>query len=418
MSRPGGVRWAIVVAGVLICAAPAPPAAEQRRPCADSSNIPLPDLTRPYRGLEPGLFAGGRTTPSPEHAKVGLAQAARVRPLDASGRPATDGRVLLLSIGMSNTSAEFGRFAQQARAHPALHDRLTIVNGALSGADAAMWADPASRPWQQLSTALRGGRAGAGSAAQVQVIWMKQAHLRTEPFPAEIQNFSRNLETILQTASRTFPNLRVVYVSSRTRSGAESRRGPGEPQAYESGFAVRRLVEARASQTAAGAGDAPWVSWGPYLWATARPRSDGASWGCGDLQSDLLHPSESGNDKVAAQLLSFFMTEPTAVPWFLEPDRRAAVAPAITTTADAGAAPLAVEFAAAASPGARHFWGFGDGTTSIAATPRKTFHVPGAYDVRLTVTDATGGWATSSVRINVGGGASPRPLMAPRGSAR
>lgn len=394
----------MALAAVLICAAPVPPEAEQGRPCAGSTNIPLTDLTQPYRGLDPGLFAGGRTTVPPAHAKSGLAQAARVQPLDAAGRPAVDGRVVLLSLGMSNTSSQFGRFVQLAGAHPALHDRLTIVNGALSGSDAAMWADATSRPWQQLSTALGARRGGAGSAAQVQVIWMKQAHLRTEPFPAEIEHFSRNLETILQTASRTFPNLRVVYVSSRTRSGAESRRGPGEPQAYETGFAVRRLVEARAAQAAAGAGATPWVSWGPYLWATARPRSDGASWGCGDLLNDLLHPSEAGSDKVAAQLLSFFMTEPTAVPWFLEPDRRADAAPAITTSTDAGAAPLAVEFGVPESPGARYFWGFGDGTTSRAAKPRKTFHVPGAYEVRVTVTDASGRWGTSSVRVRVIGG--------------
>src|SRR5690606_24605785 len=121
----------------------------------------------------------------------------------------------------------------------------SIVNGALSGADASMWASASSRPWQQLTASLGGRGRMKVSAAQVQAIWIKQAHLKTTTFPEELDAFARDLNAAIETATRRFPNLRLVYVSSRTRSGAESRRGPGEPQAYETAFAVRRLIEKR-----------------------------------------------------------------------------------------------------------------------------------------------------------------------------
>jgi hypothetical protein len=65
-----------------------------------------------------------------------------------------------------------------------------------------------------------------------------------------------------------------------------------EPYAYDSGLAVKWLIEAqiRQMQTPDGhiddrAGNlnyhtvAPWLAWGPYLWADGlNPRSDGLVW--------------------------------------------------------------------------------------------------------------------------------------------
>jgi hypothetical protein len=394
-----GIRTALAGAACLILLGSASAGTStQMRPCADSPNTPLSDLTRPYRGLEPGLYPGGRNTPSEAHLESGLATAARIRPVDAGGNPSPDGRIVLVAIGMSNTSSEFQRFIDDTRGVSGLNPRLSIVNGALSGADASMWADASSRPWQQLAATLKSGGRAAMSAAQVQAIWIKQAHLRTIAFPGELDAFAGNLDAAIETASRMFPNLRIVYVSSRTRSGAESRRGPGEPQAYETGFAVRRLIQKRFGAKG------PWVSWGPYLWANATPRSDGTRWECGDLQQDLLHPSKSGDSKVAAHLLSFFATAPTSASWFLDPARRLEAAAALRASATEGPAPLAVTFSTEA-PGGRRFWGFGDGTTSQAASPTKTFHMPGTYDVRLTSVDSQGRWIRGASRIVVTAGA-------------
>ncbi|MFY1585344.1 PQQ-dependent sugar dehydrogenase [Micromonospora sp. WMMD734] len=84
-------------------------------------------------------------------------------------------------------------------------------------------------------------------------------------------------------------------------------------------------------------------------------------------------------------------------------------APTAAATADktSGAAPLTVNFSSAGSSdpegGALTYsWAFGDGTTSTAANPSKTFTANGTYTVTLTVRDPQGATGTASVRIGVG----------------
>ena len=387
-----------VLCAILVVAALSPVYSQNPR-CRNSANIPLPDLTTGYRGLDFGLYRGLRTTPPDDYLAIGRDRANRIRPLDVEGRPSPDGRIILMSVGMSNTSSEFGRFIADAAGNAAISRRLTILNGSMGGADAAMWTDVNSRPWQFAIAKVGGGR---HSAKQVQAIWVKQAHRRTLPFPEEIQALASDLDAMLQIATRVFPNLRIVYLSSRTRSGAETRQGPGEPQAYETAFAVRRVIQERMDGAAAGT-DAPWVSWGPYLWSNGTPRSDGFVWDCGDVGRDMLHPTEAGSRKVADQLMAFFMTDQTAAPWFLE-QSATGTGPRIDSvrpSALRGAGPLTVDFDVRASGATMYFWSFQDGTFSVSPRPRKTFNVPGRYRVQLTAVDETGRWAQASAEISV-----------------
>ena len=148
--------------------------------------------------------------------------------------------------------------------------------------------------------------------------WIKQAQGGAGPFPAKAQALQADLAAIARNLKLHFPNLQIAYVSSRTRAYTLSGLSP-EPTAYETGFAVKWLIE----QQLAGTGNlglqvAPWLSWGPYLWVDGtQPRSDGLVWLCSDTTRDFTHPSSSGQTKVANQLLAFFKTDPTATPWFL-----------------------------------------------------------------------------------------------------
>ncbi|HCT75854.1 MAG TPA: peptidase, partial [Micromonosporaceae bacterium] len=54
-------------------------------------------------------------------------------------------------------------------------------------------------------------------------------------------------------------------------------------------------------------------------------------------------------------------------------------------------------------------WNFGDGTTSTATNPAKTYSTAGTYTVRLTVTDNQGATATSSQSVTVGSTANQPP---------
>jgi lysophospholipase L1-like esterase len=62
---------------------------------------------------------------------------------------------------------------------------------------------------------------------------------------------------------------------------------------------------------------APWIGWGPYLWAGQTPRSDGLVWVRSDFMPDGTHPSVSGRQKVGTRLLGFLKTSAESSCWFL-----------------------------------------------------------------------------------------------------
>jgi hypothetical protein len=236
--------------------------------------------------------------------KKALTYAKRVTPVD--------GKIVLLSIGMSNTTQEFRVFMRDAAADPRKSSKVVLVDGAQGGQDAITISDPNARFWTVVAERL----AAAGVAArQVEVVWLKQAIARpTEAFPADAKRLQAALRSIDRILRQRFPNLRLVYVSSRTYGGYASTPLNPEPYAYESGFAVKWFVQDRLAGRLKG----PWVLWGPYLWTDGtRGRGDGLVWTCADVQADGTHPSAGGAEKVSQLLLRFFETDATARRWFL-----------------------------------------------------------------------------------------------------
>jgi hypothetical protein len=301
------------------------PGEPQQSPGPKTGFVPLCDMAEKdrYKGEDGGLYGGGKNDPPAEHAELARAEAAKIRPLDAEGKPSDGGKVVLLSIGMSNTTQEFSRFMQAAGARRG--GSFVIVDGAQGGQAAIQWDTPEARPWGEVDKRLQ---ASGVTAAQVQVAWIKQALIQQGQhgeFPAHARKLQDELSKIVRLAKSKYPNLRLAYLSSRIYAGyAKSQLNP-EPYAYEGAFSVRWLIQDQLkgskelnADASKGEVKAPVCLWGPYLWGdgvNAR-KCDGLVWNESDLAKDGTHPSESGRDKVAQMLLRYFKAEATAKEWF------------------------------------------------------------------------------------------------------
>jgi hypothetical protein len=250
----------------------------------------------------------------------------------------------MVSIGMSNTTQEFcstnsgspcasWSFMGQAAADPSVNNTtLVIVNGARGGQAASSWTSPTSPEYDRIRDTWL--TPSGLSEKQVQIAWVKVADAQpTVSLPSSASDaytLVSEMSTIARTLKQRYPNLQQIFFSNRTYAGYATTTLNPEPYAYESGFAVKWVVQAQIDQMASGslqnsrAGDlnyttvAPWLAWGPYLWTKGTAgRSDGLIWTTADVESDGTHPSQSGEQKVGRLLLDFFKTSPVTQCWFV-----------------------------------------------------------------------------------------------------
>lgn len=290
---------------------------------AQDARIPLTDLgSRTYQGYTGGLYGAGLNTPPDSHAMAGRRMTERILPRNASGGVDTvNGRIVLLSIGMSNATQEYSAFKTLADRDTTKSARVVIVDGAQGGQTAAIIAYDTAQFWSVVDERLQ--RAGV-TREQVQVVWLKEANARpTGSFPGHADTLSMHLARVVQILRERFTNIACTYLSSRTYGGYATTTLNPEPYAYESGFSVRWLIERQMRVDTAlafegGNARAPWLAWGPYLWGDGlNPRSDGLVWEREDFVADGTHPSESGRAKVARMLVDFFHLDPLARTWYL-----------------------------------------------------------------------------------------------------
>jgi hypothetical protein len=266
--------------------------------------IPLTDMgKRRYRGHRGGLYPGGVNRPPQKYLRNALAAAKRVRPID--------GKIVLLSLGMSNASAEFSAFKKSADRDPQKNSSLVVVDGAQDGFDSRR-ARSQSVFWDNADQRLADEDV---TPEQVQAVWLKEAVAGEQrPFPRDARGLQSDLRAIIKIMRVRYPNVKLVYLSSRTYGGYAITGLNPEPAAYDSAYAVRGIIQERIRGKLKG----PHLLWGPYLWTDgAAGRSDGLVWTCEDVEEDGTQPSKSGVQKVVSLLTAFFKTDPTAKRWFV-----------------------------------------------------------------------------------------------------
>jgi hypothetical protein len=278
-----------------------------------------------YRGIQGGLYPNESNQRPYAHNNAGIEISKSIRPLNESGiEDPANGKIVWMSVGMSNTTQETSVFIDQMKTFTDKHPKLVLIDGAQGGQDINKINNPEAPYWDAVNTRL----ANSGLIpSQVQIIWFKEAE--AGPSDTSFVTYPNALKmkyrSVMKMLKSKFTNLKIVYLSNRIYAGYATTKLNPEPFAWYTGWAIKKLIEEQINGdnelSFAGANpNAAWLSWGPYLWADGTaPRSDGLYWVRDDFQADGTHPSMSGRKKVADLLINFFSTDETAKYWFLAP---------------------------------------------------------------------------------------------------
>jgi len=291
--------------------------------------LPVSDMTNStWNAIRGGLYPEGRAVPPPDKmfAYQTIIDAVEPRALDGLLHP-TDGRIVMIGVGASNPRTEFNAFVALAKSDPSASTSLIFANTCVGGQGVQKMNLPTDSYWKNASKVL--DSLGC-SAAQVQLAWVETDNTQDADttFPGAAQGLADDLFTLCTTMRSFYPNLKVIYFSSRSYAGyidpasALAGRGLLSPRDYLNGWAIKFLIERQivgtAGYTFTGVtADLPALMWCTDNWADGTtPKLDGLFWHCDDFSGDGLHLSPLGEEKSGARIYRFFSTDPLAQRWY------------------------------------------------------------------------------------------------------
>lgn len=374
---------------------------------------PLNELgTGTYLGAQGGLYPGGENLMPAAHRDDGMQLAAQIQRLDAAGNPSPTGQIGVLTLGMSNANQVFSKLGELMNGLWA--PGVVFVNGAQGSMDAALWANSDHVAWTNAQNSIT---AAGLTAAQIQVVlnFHAVAHIQTPAqawpvTPGDLQTFQ---ESIAAHILSKFPNTKLTFWGTREYGGYATSLNNPEPYAYQSAFAVKWMLEKQIHglglnhHPARGPVAAPWMAWGPYLWADGlKPRLDGLLWEPRDFQSDGVHPNSRGRVKEAGPWARLLRTDPITASK-LVPAGNLTPLCSMTFPQDNVAVtvegPVSVEAFAQDDDGAISRVDFYQGTTFLGSDTEAPYAVlwqppaPGDYPLHAVAVDDAGNTRTSLV---------------------
>lgn len=322
---------AVVFAAGLLSIAPTAAAQVPLKDCSHTSTgiTPLTDLgTGTYQGFQGGLYPGGTNMRPASHDLAGVLLAQQIEPLDALGNPDPNGKIVVVGMGPSNAKQFFhGVQVGVFGVDPLKSANVVFINGGYKAKGTEETANPVNSFWFMLLADLQ---AAGSSFEQVQVLWLHTITREpTEPFPQHAVSHQAALEATIHNAKMYMPNATIMYITSRVYADYWIDIPVlAEPYSFEQGLATKWLIEDQINGAASlnydpanGPVLAPWIAWGPYLWADGViPRSDGLTWECSDFGTDGLHPASPAQFEVIDYMSRFFHTDATARQWYLGDD--------------------------------------------------------------------------------------------------
>ena len=276
-----------------------------------------------------GLYPGGSNDLPAAHKAAGLQLATEIAPRDSSGNPdKINGKIVWLSIGMSNATQESRQFIPLANAYENKNPNLVFVDGAQGAMVASVISSPWNTNYATFWSTVNARLNDAGvTARQVQVIWFKEAD--PGPMYPSVHHYYDSMvvsfKRIMNEIKARFPNTKLCYMASRLSARYATTRLNPEPYSYYTGWAVKKVIEDQINGNARLAykgihAKSPWLCWGIYMWSdgsTPQKTNPDISWDCPvDFNNDGIHPSIAGAQKVGRLLLEFYKNDSVSCPWF------------------------------------------------------------------------------------------------------
>ena len=233
----------------------------------------------------------------------------------------------MCTIGMSNTTQESRSFLKLLTVTEGVNPKVLVIDCAQGAQTAGTIKDPNLAYWKMVNRRIQNAEA---TPQQVQVVWMKEANGNPK---GPVLDYARQLEAdesaVLNNLNDKFPNVKIAYLSNRIYGGNAGSPLNPEPYAYASSFSVKWLIASQIEgkpevnyDPAKGAVRAPWIAWGPDLWADGLKGRVEERWILKldkDTGPDGTHPSMLGREKVARLLMDFLKkNDPTSRPWFVK----------------------------------------------------------------------------------------------------
>jgi hypothetical protein len=275
-----------------------------------------------YLGKHPtGLYPKQSNEIPKAHQQAGVRVAAGIRPLDAEGKPdEAGGRIIALVMGHSNCRMYFTALGEHLRRQAErLHPRFELLNAAVGGQQLPEIHRLRGPVWDLAARLLK--RPGY-SPLQVQVLFLHTTYhgagnRQNRPpgaFPQTMQRMRRDLADVLGHCVKTYPNLRIAYL---TCDGLRHFTG-FEPHVWREAFAFKWLIEGQirgeegtSFQDVGGkARRMPWLQWGPYIWDNTWDRS---------YFTDGVHPAPKAREIFVRKYWAHLAADPVARSWFLKP---------------------------------------------------------------------------------------------------
>ncbi len=284
-------------------------------------NLYIAETDKSQTPYETYLYPNQSNEMPAAHRRKGEEIAATILPLDKDGNvDLKKGKILIVAEGMSNMRDEMEQFEKRYMSDNAeLNPKVEFTSEAEGGCDLVCWI----------------GKGTKGKNKQVQIVMMKHsnnrpqlpdgspkranAFFRTKEdkfFPNHAMVTKNMLKERLHNLKEIYPNLKQVYITSRSFGGYSCNKDYREPVGYEENFSVKWLIEDQvtgADPDLAFEGPdapAPWIAWGPFLWDS--------NWDRSYFSDDGTHPSKKGSNAVADLWYESLSAQSTSRNWFMK----------------------------------------------------------------------------------------------------